>query len=529
LICTKSELSALVLRLSEFGSFHPSEKGLIQDTELLRLGSRAHAIYSEAASLLEKGRLKMSEEIRARPLKFEANDLSSLVDKMSTELHLIRSLLKDPDLAEIEKLRCYDRLMALKEASMMTFNDVSRVGLSVSTRNFAIVEGFVPSNAFESFKGEFGSYIIFWEPVERRGLKDPYVPSLLVNPRIISIFESITLVRGVPKYNEIDPTPITALVFPIFFGLMFSDVGHGIVLLILGILLDRRFVGKYGYWGRMLIWFGISATGMGFARGLFFGIEFPTPLRAFAWFPKHMTGGFDMESVSFWLQISLIFGTFHLASGYVLAFMNRIRSGDYTEAFAIQLPTLVLYSAAIPFVFALYSVGFELEKLLGSTEPTHVFEDLLGLEIPASLVALTSFPIVLISFALVVAGSSFCSYRSKRGRWRTIGALGRGLIEGTARSFEFFTNTISYLRLGILLIIGTVLGEMASGAAKLGWMGIPLAIASNAIVITIEAVLVYIQDLRLHIYEWLSHFYSGVGRPFRPLVSKGVRSEIGLA
>ena len=97
-----------------------------------------------------------------------------------------------------------------------------------------------------------------------------------------------------------------------------------------------------------------------------------------------------------------------------------------------------------------------------------------------------------------------------------------GFLDGLVKPFEFFTNTVSYLRLGILLVLGTILVTLSTEALRMGILGIVAGVLGNVAVMAIEAVMVYIQDLRLHVYEWLSNFYSGSGTPFEPLTSSGL-------
>ncbi|HEV2389926.1 MAG TPA: hypothetical protein VGS04_04295, partial [Nitrososphaerales archaeon] len=87
--------------------------------------------------------------------------------------------------------------------------------------------------------------------------------------------------------------------------------------------------------------------------------------------------------------------------------------------------------------------------------------------------------------------------------------------------FEFFLNTISYIRLGVLLVTTTLLGSLVAGVLSYGAVGVVIAALLNVAVIALEGVIVYIQDMRLQLYEWLSQFYSGTGTPFKPLVSGG--------
>ena len=167
-------------------------------------------------------------------------------------------------------------LLAIQEASLMVFNDLQRIFVYPSDGGTIRFEGFVPAHSLDALKGSMGSYVVAAEPVKTQGKDVAYIPTLLVNPRLISVFESLTLQRGLPKYGEVDPTPILALVFPFFFGIMFADVGHGIALLAFGLYLVYRTA--YRNWGELILILSFSTAAFGFVRGSFFGVPFTSPL-----------------------------------------------------------------------------------------------------------------------------------------------------------------------------------------------------------------------------------------------------------
>ena len=86
------------------------------------------------------------------------------------------------------------------------------------------------------------------------------LPSLLTNKRYIRTFEVITETQGLPHYGEVDPTPIIAFVWPLFYGLMFADFGHGILLFGLGMLLRHRGNGSIRTWGTLIAASGAAAS-----------------------------------------------------------------------------------------------------------------------------------------------------------------------------------------------------------------------------------------------------------------------------
>lgn len=525
LVAPRNELGILLTRLCQFPMFHPSDRhDLVEDSKILLLSSRAHSIYSEANELLTALPSELARDLDAARKTFEAKDVASLLDELRKELLSIKQEMNACS-GEARKSVIYPRLIALREAALLTFNNVRRIRVAPGLKRFVAIEGFVPSDMAEAFAVLLEGYLVSAEAMRKRLSGEPYIPSLIVNPKIVSLFENITLTQGVPRYNEIDPTPIVAFVFPVFFGIMFADLGHGVALLALGLFLALRPAGKYRYWGRMLTMLGFAASVSGSIVGVFFGIEFPTPFRHLTPFSRALAMPLTPQSALFLLEVAIVMGTFHIAAAYAIAVMNQYRSGNFAEAFLSHLPTLLLYSSAIPFGLALLGVQFRLQELFTSASDTPGFKELIGWHVPISLTMTIAFPVLAGSFITLILGRPI-AYLLQGNPHRIVKAFGEGLMEALLRPMEFLGNTISYARLGALLMIGTLLGSLINGVLEMGIIGIPLAAALHAAQMAVEGFIVYIQDLRLHLYEWSSKFYLGLGIPFAPLQSSGEKSTI---
>ncbi len=514
----KSEAGRLMAKVIKFIAFHPSRKGgMVQDIGLLLTGSKAHEIYAQASELLGEGLFKTAN--RGKQVeKFEAHDVDELVRVLEEYIEIIEknlSLFTESD----DKWGVTQVLLAIQEASLMVFSDLQRIFVYPSEDAKLRTEGFVPAHALDSFKDSMGSYLVAAEPVKTQGKDVAYIPTLLVNPRLVSVFESLTLERGLPKYGEVDPTPILAFVFPFFFGVMFADVGHGIALLAFGLYLVYRTA--YKAWGELIFILSFSTTVFGFVRGSFFGVPFQSPLQKVIPLPPALSASFTLSSIPFLLEVAILIGAFHLASGYSIAFVNQERAGNYLDAFLDRLPTIVLYAFFIPFGFAVAGTGLNFGVLLTSTAPTPIFNNLLGLSVPIAVTAGVSLPVIVATLLFMVVGHPVREYLSTRSLRRAARGLGEGLLESVAKPFEFFLNTLSYIRLGVLLITTTLLGSLVGGVLSYGAAGVVVAVILNVAVISLEGVIVYIQDMRLQLYEWLSQFYAGTGTPFAPLVSRG--------
>src|SRR5665647_2157457 len=78
--------------------------------------------------------------------------------------------------------------------------------------------------------------------LKNEGAEDEDPPTRVSNSRFVKPFEELTKLYGLPHYDEVDPTPVIAITFPIIFGLMFGDVGHGLVLLLRGLMVGKPLI-----------------------------------------------------------------------------------------------------------------------------------------------------------------------------------------------------------------------------------------------------------------------------------------------
>ena len=528
---TKADLGAVLAGIVRFGTFHPiREDGMEQDIGILLLASKAQEVYGRAGDILLRG------GFGAKPLakeveRFEARDLNDLVDSLDGYVRTVE------DNAEIFATE-HDRegvvsvLLAVQEAALMAFEDLQRILVLPQADGSVALKGYVPTRSLATFRAALGGALVSEDPAkpskpDGQGKGEPYVPSLLVNRRVVSFFESLTLMRGLPRYGEVDPTPIIALVFPLFFGLMFGDVGHGLALAVFGAYLI--YGTQYGSWGKQVLVLSLSTTLVGLVRGVAFGLTFTSPLASLFPLPPVFSASFTLSYVPLLLEVAVVVGTFHLASGYVIAFVNDERVGDHRRAFLNRLPTAVLYTFVVPLGFAVAGTGLALGTLFTSDSPTPVFDQLLGLQVPLSLTARASLPFVLCSSLVMVLGYPAVEGVSLRS-WRKVAlGLGAGALDALVKLFEFFTNTLSYIRLGVLLITTTLLETLTADVLAAGLAGVAIGAFLNVCVIGLEGLVVYIQDMRLQLYEWFSSFYNGGGVPFVPLVSGGVRFTIDWA
>jgi V/A-type H+-transporting ATPase subunit I len=135
-------------------------------------------------------------------------------------------------------------------------------------------------------------------------------------------------------------------------------------------------------------------------------------------------------------------------------------------------------------------------------------------------------PILLGSILVIIAGKPIAIVLGRYHEESFGMAVIMGIIEFLLRAIEGLANTISYARLAILLIVHVALMFAVNLAWSLGPAGLPMIIIGNIGVMLLEGMIVFIQDLRLHLYEWFTKFYEGTGVPFRRLILGSNRVKI---
>jgi V/A-type H+-transporting ATPase subunit I len=315
---------------------------------------------------------------------------------------------------------------------------------------------------------------------------DEKPPVQISNRAVAGNFELFTRLRGTPQYGEIDPTPIVTVLFTIMYGMMFGDIGQGMVLLVIGVVLSRLqkgFMGipsrAMGRLGGVVASCGISAIFFGSLYGEFFLSEAFHPI-----FLNPIQGQTTM------IVVALLFGVVQLGLGLVLKIVNLLRTGARIAA-AFGGVRLVYYAA-----------GVALAIKYASTLSFSVFTQNLWL----TMIAIAC--LILVFFSPAIEGVLMHE-----------AGFGAHMMQGVSEFIETFlsylTNSISYVRLAAFAIAHSALGLSALILASLigYWPGFLLM---NFLALTIEALGVFIQCMRLTYYEFFTKFYSGTGSAYRP-------------
>ena len=358
-------------------------------------------------------------------------------------------------------------------------------------------------------------------PVDRKGASAE-VPVKLKNNFLTRPFEMFVKMYGLPTYNGFDPTPYVAFTYMILFGLMFGDVGQGLVVTLLGLLLTKTT--KNGL-APIMTRLGFFSMAGGCIYGSVFGIEtIITPIyhRENIWHGvcKLFSGLGIPEHPENIFQAATVVLLFALAIGIVLILISMIF--NTVQNFKAGKTGAALFSvngvAGIVFYAALV-VGMVCQLLLG-----------IPLLNAPYVICLIVLPILLIFFKEPL--SDLISGRKHEEKI----SVGNFIIENFIELFEsaisFLSNTMSYLRVGgfvlshagFMLVVSQLAGTTVPDA-PITVKTVITYIIGNIIVMGIEGLLVGIQVLRLEFYEIFSRFYEGNGKSFTP-VEIDLNSEI---
>jgi len=338
----------------------------------------------------------------------------------------------------------------------------------------------------------------------------PPPPTSLRNPPLVRAFESLVSVYGTPPYDGLDPTPFVAFSFTLMFGVMFGDVGHGAVLAAAGTgiwLFFRPFSRGGRDMGEMLTFCGLSAVLFGFLFGSVFADEELIPAMLFHPLEK--------ENINSTLGIGIALGVFMLSAGMVLNVVQQFLRRRWKDALIGEwgLASLFFYWGLMgTLAYAMLAPGVSTATLV------------VVLVLTAGLpLFLTAFRVPLCYIVSRLRGVE--DARPEEGRHEEEEEDGLTTAIGAAMmALEVITGTFSHIRVAAfalnhaalcssVFLIARVLRESGSGDG----VAASVIVLGNAIVILMEGLIVFIQSMRLHFYEFFSKFFTRMGVPYAPL------------
>ena len=328
-------------------------------------------------------------------------------------------------------------------------------------------------------------------------------PVKLKNSWLTRPFEMFVDMYGMPSYGEFDPTPFVAAVYILLFGIMFGDLGQGILVSIAGFVMHKFLGMKIG---PILVRCGISSAVFGCIFGSVFGFEHaldPVYKALFGWEEKpiHVM---EPATTNMIIYAAVGIGILLVAAAMFINILGCIKRKDSENLFfgANGIPGLVFYLSLV--------VGLVGQMLLGMKIMTVPY--IIGLIVVPLLLIFMKEPL-----GLLVKGET---EELKEFEWGNY--LAQSFFELIETCLSYVTNTMSFLRVGAFVLVHAgmmmVVFTLAEMSAGVGYVAI--LIIGNVIVSALEGLLVAIQVLRLVFYEMFSRFFDGSGRAFNPAGTK---------
>jgi V/A-type H+/Na+-transporting ATPase subunit I len=385
-------------------------------------------------------------------------------------------VLEAPDVPELERRGARELLageveLARRRASAVTHGD------------YLAFVGWAPQSALPGVEArlqEFGAAL-----VELKAPRGRQPPTLLAPAPAADPFRPLLSTYGAVPYDDVDPTPFVAITYCLMFGMMFGDVGDGLLIVLAAFALRHtrhpRLAALRKVWA-MIASAGAATILFGALYGELFG---PTKLLPTLWLAP-------LDSPTRLLLVAIIAGVGLLAAGYLIGIVNRYREGG--ALFALTA------NSGVPGLALLAGGG---AMAIGIATRTAWLE-------PAGLViaGLAIVPLVL-------------GLRADAGSGAT--AVLEVLIGLLDELLRLFSNAFSFARLAAFGLMHAAIGQVVLHAAG-SLIGTPLgdvaAAATFAIgwsaALALEGLVVAVQALRLEYYELFSRLFVGEGRPFRP-------------
>ncbi len=477
------------------------------------------------------------------PLQIPAN----MPQNPSTAYAQAKAKAKELEAKQVEVEKNIEKLKESILTKMLSLHEAARVAKDVlettrkpgGTRNFAVIQGYIPDQMEKKFKNLTKDYVSIVEDAhahaDRHG--EEILPTLLTNKSYTRTFEVVTETQGLPRYGEVDPTPIIAFVWPLFYGLMFADFGHGILLFGLGMLFRYRGNGSLRTWGTLIAASGAAAALAGLGTGEMFGFHF-TEIAVLApiFEPLHnFVGVLSVSELTFdqvvkILKVSIAIGIVHLLMAFFLRLRANLKQGNKLMIYTHDIPTIIQYLAVVGLILAAIGSGYDIIGMFGITGKTHLepvpwLTFIFGNWVTVDLVAKAAPPVIIATVVtMILGGIKEEKHLKAHGKDEGGGLVGIVVEVIMVRIIEMLSNTISYSRIGIMLLVHSALLVTVNNSFEHGG-GYAVLIGGNIGIMLIEGLIVYIQTIRLHLYEWFPKWYAGEGVEFKKIVPKMLYSN----
>ena len=360
-----------------------------------------------------------------------------------------------------------------------------------------VLNGYIPEDKAGDIKREIESRYTAAVALSEPDAEDD-VPTLLNNNTFSAPVESITEMYSTPSKQDVDPNPVMAFFYYAFFGLMLSDAGYGLVMVIAMLFAKAKLKlePRMKKTVNMFLYCGISTMFWGVMFGSFFGDLIEVVCREFLNRepPRYYVWLQPVEEPMKLLLYCFLFGIIHLFVGLGVRFYQMWKAG---ERFGAVCDTLFVYF----FVGGIAPMGASLVS-----------------DIPQ--IAMT------IGKYFAIAGAAGIILTSGRSAKNIVGKLGGGLYGLYNTASGYLGDVLSYSRLlalglstGVIAQVFNMLGTIPSNKAVKAVSFILVFVIGHTVNIAINLIGTYVHTNRLQYVEFFSKFYEGGGRSFTPFAA----------
>lgn len=362
-----------------------------------------------------------------------------------------------------------------------------------------LLSGFVKADEVDHYKAIFKDLPSTIEVKDPSEVPDLECPTLLKNNWFAKPFEMFLGMYGVPKYTDFDPTGFMAFTYCLLFGIMFGDLGQGLVLFILGLVFEKK--GQiFGIINRC----GITSMIFGFLFGSVFGYEeLLNPVHQSLFSVREKLFDVMAQSSTMVLLIGAVaIGAVLILTTQCMNIVNRFKHHQLGDAIFSQngIAGLVFYGGIVFAIVATMLLGWNVLN-------------------PVYLGIFIVLPVI--SFVMKEPLSNAVEHKTVKPEEGWGGYIAQSIFELIDVLLTFVTNSMSYLRVGgfVLSHAGMMLVVMTL-VEMTGKAGVAVLIFGNIFVMVLEGLIVGIQTLRLEYYEMFSRYYDAGGVQFNALSAK---------
>ena len=350
----------------------------------------------------------------------------------------------------------------------------------VGTDKVFLLEGWLPADRCAEIEKTLESFTCAIETREPTEDEYPQVPVQLKNNKLTRPLNMVTEMYSLPAYGTLDPNPLMAPFFVLFYGIMMADMGYGLLMMIASVIISKKYrpKGTSGELFSLLGLCGVSTFIMGALTGGFFGdfltqlVAIVSPGTVFA-LPKL----FDpLDDLTMILIGSMALGMVQIVTGMAISLIEKCKRKKFLDAFFEEITWWIVFIG-----IALLALG-------------------------------KGAAVLYVGCALVLLGPIV----QGKGWGKLTGVFGSLYNHVTG----YFGDILSYTRLMALMLAGSVIAQVFNMLAAMPGNVIAFIIISmlgNAMNFGLNLLGCYVHDLRLQCLEFFNKFYVDGGKPFRPM------------